>query len=130
MKKLLCCFLAAVVLLSAGCKKKKEDVDLTKFSDTVVYAQLEKILTEHKDYVGCKVRIRGEYNENTVNGVTYHMVQVADSTNCCKLTLEFELQEGTYPKVGRTVVVEGSFDIYKEGDTTYCTLRNAVLIPE
>lgn len=130
MKKIICCLLIAVVLLTTGCNKKKEDVDLTKLSSTLVYAQLEMILTEHKDYVGCKVRIRGEYDANTVNGKTYHMVLIADSTNCCELPLEFELKEGTYPKEGRTVVVEGTFDTYKEGDTTYCTLRNAVLIPE
>lgn len=130
MKKILCCLLVAMVLLTTGCKKKKEDVDLSKLSSTVVYAQLETILKDHKDYVGCKVRIRGEYDANTINGTTYHMVLIADSTNCCQLSLEFELTEGDYPKVGRTVTVEGTFDTYKEGDTTYCTLRNAVLIPE
>ena len=130
MKKILCCLLAVMVLLTTGCKKKKEDVDLSKLSSTVVYAQLETILKDHKDYVGCKVRIRGEYDANTINGTTYHMVLIADSTNCCQLSLEFELAEGDYPKVGRTVVVEGTFDTYKEGDTTYCTLRNAAVIPE
>jgi len=130
MKKIVCCLLIAVVLMSAGCKKKKEDVDLTKFSSTVVYAQLEQILSERDDYVGCKVRIKGEYGASTVGGTTYHMILISDSTNCCSLSLEFVLKEGNYPKEGRTVTVEGTFDTYKEGDTTYCTLRNAVLITE
>ena len=34
----------------------------------------------------------------------------------------------TYPKEGGQVCVEGVFDTYKEGELTYCTLRDAKLV--
>ena len=33
-----------------------------------------------------------------------------------------------YPKEGDDVTVEGVFDLYKEGEYQYCTLRKATMV--
>ena len=67
--------------------------------------------------------------ENT--GYLYIASEVPDPTTCCVPGIEFELDGAVYPddypQAGDLVTVAGVFDTYKEGDNTYCTLREARL---
>ncbi len=137
MKKAIVCILA-ILLLLPGCGGKREGrLDLSQFSRTAAYAELSNILSSPKDYVGVTVRISGTFSvytdENT--GKQYFMVSIMDATNCCSLDMEFILAGDAtypddYPKEGRTATVEGELTTYKEGKTTYCTLKNAFFVDD
>lgn len=112
-------------------------MDLTKFSDTALYAQLENILTSPKKYVGGTIRITGTFGiyHDEETDKYYFMAQVPDSTGCCTLGMEFILEgehsyPADYPKLGSKITVEGKLDTYKENGNQYCTLRNAVWIED
>lgn len=137
MRKIIVCVLVILLLLS-GCGGKREGrLDLSQFSKTAAYAELSNILSSPKDYVGVTVRITGEFSvytdENT--GKQYYMVGIMDATNCCSLNMEFILSGDStypddYPKEGRNATVEGVLTTYKEGKTTYCTLKDAFFVED
>ena len=58
---------------------------------------------------------------------------IQDATACCAQGIEFELADkrtypDDYPEIDEEICVVGVFDTYKEGEYTYCTLRNAKLL--
>ena len=108
------------------------DVDLTTLSSTMVYAEVYNMMTAPKDYIGKTVKMAGNFSyfqdENT--GKEYFACIVQDATACCAQGIEFELSGShkypdDYPKKDAMVCVIGEFDTYIEGDSSYCTLRNA-----
>ena len=137
MKKVVVCMLVMLLLLP-GCDGTREGrLDLSQFSRTAAYAELSNILSSPKEYVGVTVRISGDFSVYTdeETGKQYFMVSIMDATNCCSLDLEFILAGDAtypddYPKVGRNTTVEGELTTYKEGKTTYCTLKNAFFVED
>ena len=111
------------------------DVDLTALSSTMVYSEVSNMMTRPDDYIGKKIKMDGMlsvfYDEST--GKTYYACIIADATACCSQGIEFELTDNysypeDYPEPGEEICVAGVFDTYKEGEYTYCTLRNAGII--
>ncbi len=113
-------------------------LDLSVFSDTVLYSELTNILVQPADYLGMTIRMTGTfqvYYDTAVNSYYYACV-VYDATQCCTSGLEFTLADDTleypddYPEDGDTITVEGVLSQYKEGQYQYLTLADATLIEE
>ena len=106
------------------------DADLAALSGTMVYAEVYHMLTEPEQYIGKTVRMSGQCNvyHDEVTDKTYYSCIIKDATACCAQGIEFELADGyDIPEEGDEICVEGVFDIYLEGENSYCTLRNAKL---
>ena len=109
------------------------DVDLTVLSSTMVYSEVYNMMTKPDDYIGKMVKMAGplaSYHDEA-SGKWYYACIIQDATACCSQGIEFELAGKTapdgYPADGSDICVIGVFDTYKEGENTYCTLRNAEL---
>ena len=114
-------------------KEEKIDVDLTKMSATMVYSEVYNMMTKPSDYIGKTVKMAGplaSYHDEA-SGKWYYACIIQDATACCSQGIEFELAgkkaPDGYPADGSDICVIGVFDTYKEGENTYCTLRNAEL---
>ena len=108
------------------------DVDLTVMSSTMVYSEVYNMMYYPENYLGKKVKMSGMYTmfKDEETGKCYHGCIIMDATACCAQGIEFELTDDyvypdDYPKEGETICITGTFETYKEGDNTYCTLRNA-----
>ncbi len=110
------------------------DVDLTILSSTMVYAEVYNMMVSPEEYIGKTVKMKGLfacYHDET-SGNYYFACVIQDATACCAQGIEFVLTDDyvypdDYPEVNQEICVVGVFDTYKEGDYTYCTLRNAIL---
>ncbi|SCY52767.1 hypothetical protein [Butyrivibrio sp. INlla14] len=108
------------------------DVDLTALSSTMVYAEVYNMMVSPDNYKGKTVKMAGQfvpyYDESTGN--YYFACFISDATACCSQGIEFILAgdysyPDDYPSEGETICVIGTFDTYMEGDSMYCTLRDA-----
>ena len=113
------------------------DYDLTQMGSDMVYATVYQMMAFPEDYEGKRFRIDGNfyvaYYEPTQKYYFYCMIQ--DATACCAQGMEFVWGDGThqypddYPADESEVVVEGTFETYREeGDESlYCRLSDATL---
>ena len=107
-----------------------EVVDVTKFSITMMIAELNNILAHPEDYEGKCIKTVGQftvldYNERQILGC-----YVGDPAGCCGVTMEFVTTEDyTYPEdfpaPASIIFVKGIFRTYEEDGVTYCRLENA-----
>nr|WP_297770912.1 hypothetical protein [uncultured Butyrivibrio sp.] len=113
-------------------KDSSVDVDLTALSSTMVYAEVYNMMVSPDNYKGKTVKMAGQfvpyYDESTGN--YYFACFISDATACCSQGIEFILAgdysyPDDYPSEGETICVIGTFDTYMEGDSMYCTLRDA-----
>ena len=109
-------------------------VDLTKLSATMVYTTVYNMMYYTEKFVGKTIKMTGNYSEyiDEATGKRYYACIIKDATACCSQGVEFELTSDykypdNYPKEEDLITVEGVFDLYKEGEYDYCTLRNAKL---
>ena len=107
------------------------DVDLTRMSSTMVYAEVSNMMYCPDDYVGKIVRMQGQ-NINSyydVTDQTYHSVLIADATACCAQGLEYVLADDSakYPDDDLDITVTGEFELYEEFGMMYCRLKGAQL---
>lgn len=104
------------------------DVDLTSLSSTMVYSEVYNMMTSPSNYIGKTVKMSGPvatYHDEATDKWYYACI-IKDATACCAQGIEFILAgDKQYPAEGEEVCVIGVFDTYKEGENTYCTLRNA-----
>ena len=108
------------------------DVDLTAMSSTMVYAEVNHMVTAPADYMGKKVRMKGSFNYSEGNGKVYFACIISDATACCAQGIEFDLKEDRkfpddYPDPGTEITVSGIFNTYNEGENRYCQLKDAVM---
>ena len=113
------------------------DYELTAMSSDMVYATVYQMMILPEDYEGKTFRMEGSfyatYYEPTQSYYYYCIIQ--DATACCAQGLEFVWGDGShkypdeYPEEYTDVVVEGTFETYREeGDENlYCRLTDAVL---
>ena len=113
------------------------DYDLTQMSSDMVYATVYQLMVKPDEYVGKTFRIDGNfyatYCEPTQKYYFYCVIQ--DATACCAQGLEFVWDDGThvypdeYPEDNAEVIIEGTFETYREeGDASlYCRLADAML---
>ncbi len=109
------------------------DIDLTKLSSTMVYAEVYSMLSTPRNYIGKTVRMRGDYSffYDKVTDLMYHACLIKDATACCAQGLEFVLNDDykypeDYPNPGDEVTIVGQFNFYNEGDYIYYNLIDAV----
>ena len=109
------------------------DVDLTKMSSNMVYAEVYNMLVNPEAYIGKTIRMEGLYTvlEDEETGEVYHGCIVQDATACCASGIEFRTAEelvypDDYPEEGEEILVIGVFDTYLDGEDLYCTLKDAV----
>lgn len=113
------------------------DYDLTQMSSDMVYATVYQMMVTPEEYEGKTFRIDGNfyatYYEATKKYYFYCIIQ--DATACCAQGMEFIWDDGShiypdeYPEDNAEIVVEGTFEIYREdGDENlYCRLSDAIL---
>lgn len=111
------------------------DVDLTALSSTMVYSEVYNMMMTPEDYIGKVVKMNGLFSvyHDEAQDINYYACVIQDATACCSQGMEFVLTDkytypDDYPEQGGEVTVVGTFDTYKEGEYTYCTLRNAELV--
>ena len=113
------------------------DYDLTQMSSDMVYATVYQMMVTPEEYEGKTFRIDGNfyatYYEATKKYYFYCIIQ--DATACCAQGMEFIWDDGShiypdeYPEDNAEIVVEGTFETYREdGDVNlYCRLSDAIL---
>ncbi|MBQ8962066.1 MAG: hypothetical protein IJ071_12785 [Ruminococcus sp.] len=114
------------------------DIDLTQLSSSMVYGQVYDMVYSSENYVGKKVRAKGNfsYYKDPDNGNEYFAVLISDAAACCSQGIEFVLADADavypddYPPLNTEITVEGSFNYYKENYSTYCQLQNATMQTE
>ena len=91
------------------------DIDLTRLSATMVYAQVFNMIVEPEKFEGKMIKMRGQFmvypmdkNENVF------AVVISDATACCQQGLEFKWQgehayPADYPPKGSEIEVTGKF---------------------
>ena len=94
-------------------------VDLTKLSDTMLFAEFANITYNPKDFHGKTLKIKGNfsvfYNPNT--NEPYFAVTITDTLACCLQAIEFILAGNPtfpkdYPPENSPIIVEGQYHIY------------------
>ncbi len=113
------------------------DYDLTQMSTDMVYATVYQMMMDPDTYEGKSFRIEGTfysvYDDHTKK--YYHYCIIQDATACCAQGMEFVWGDGShiypdeYPAEDADVIVEGTFETYREeGDSNlYCRLANSSL---
>ena len=111
------------------------DYDLTEMSSDMVYATVYQMMATPEEYEGKTFRMDGifyaSYYEATEKYYYYCIIQ--DATACCAQGMEFVWGDGShkypeeYPQEGDYVIVEGTFETYREeGDEgLYCRLADS-----
>ena len=116
---------------------EREDIteNSSTLSSTMVYSEVYNMMAIPEDYIGKTVKMDGIFSSfcDDSTGKYYYACIIMDATACCSQGIEFELEgehkyPDDYPEVGEQVCVVGTFDTYKEGEYTYCTLRNARML--
>lgn len=102
MKKLVAVLLALVMtfgLVACGqtSEEQKVDVDLTKLSSTMVYAEVSNMCTEPTAYVDKIVKMRGKMAVYPGDQRNYYACIISDATACCAQGIEFLTKDGQYP---------------------------------
>lgn len=118
---------------NGGVKYNKVDIDLTKLSSTMVYSEVNDMVTKPEKYTGKTVRMNGTFVALEEKQRNYYACIIADATACCSKGIEFMLNDDylkypeEYPKKETNITVSGVFDVYKEGDNQYVQLIKAVI---
>ncbi len=108
------------------------DIDLTKYSKTMVYSEVQNMMQSPEKYIGKTIKMRGTCSvlDDAINHKAYYSCIIKDATACCAQGIEFELKgkDPKYPENYSEICVVGQFDTYMEDEYEYCTLRNAQLV--
>lgn len=113
------------------------DLDLSRMSGTVVYAQIYQILSDFQAYEGKIIRMKGWYDvfQDANTGMVYLSCIIPDATACCAQGIEFvwageHVYPDDFPEAGTGVTVTGRFESYMEGEYLYVHLTDADVIWE
>ena len=110
----------------------KVDVDLAAMSSTMAYSAVVDMSENPQEYKGKTVRIKGDFASmyGEQQGKMLYACLIRDETACCTQGLEFEPTEKPADSLeqGSEITVAGVLDSYEEGDATYCTLKDAVIL--
>lgn len=133
-------FLSVMVFCAVGAQSGaaaersigKVDIDLTKFSATMVYSEIFNMMVEPEYYVGKTVKMRGlfDFYRDKAAGRCYFACVVQDAAACCAQGLEFVLVGGNdcredLPEAGDEITVVGVFDSCVRGGEKYYLLKDA-----
>ena len=133
---LLALFLALASLSASFAETASEplqvDLDLSKMSGTIVYAQIYNIQYDPGAYLGKVIRVRGYYSffREPSNGNLYYACVIPDATACCMQGMEFvPFTEPEYPdhfmEDNADITVTGRLETYVEDGAFYLHLVDA-----
>lgn len=113
------------------------DYDLTNMSSDMVYAIVYQMMVDPDAYIGKTFRMEGMYYAvyYEPTGKYYHYCIIQDALACCAQGMEFDWGDGShvypdeYPKENTKIVVQGTFETYREDgdDNLYCRLKDATM---
>ena len=129
-KTLLIMVIVSIICLTVtNCGKPKPaeiiiDVDLTKLSGTMVYAEVYKMMTTPNDYLGKTIKVSGPYSTSNYLDEIHHFVLVEGVDACCPEGLLFVWNGNhsfpdDYPKYGTQIEIVGVFASYAGFDFPY-----------
>ena len=115
---------------ASGTEKKakdKPDIDLTKMSATMIYAEVFNMLIAPEDYENKIIKMKGNFQvfTNEENTERYYAVIIQDATACCQQGIEFiwdgdHIYPQDYPEIGQEITVTGSYKVaYTPDDLEY-----------
>jgi len=94
------------------------DVDLTKMSTTMVYAEVFNMLIMPEEYEGKVIKAKGNFNvfTNENNGEQYYAILIKDATQCCQEGIEFVWPgehkfPDDYPEKNQEIIITGTFTV-------------------
>lgn len=93
-------FLAAMSIgfSSSGDGLDKIDIDLTKCSYTMASAIIFDMLLSQNDYLGKRIKIKGQFWANEDDSNQFFAVLMYDATACCQTGLTFKDKNRRYPE--------------------------------
>ena len=108
------------------------DLDLSRMSGTIVYAQVYNLLSDPAPWLGKTIRMTGYYSfyDDQERGIVYHACVIPDATACCSAGIEF-VRDGDYawpvdyPEAGTDIMVTGRLEMYQEDGYDYLHLLDA-----
>ena len=102
------------------------DVDLSRLSDTIAFAELNNMLENPDEHLGKIVKVRGVYFPSFFDETAhyYHFVVVGDAAACCQAGLEFiwngdHMYPEDYPQAEANIEIIGVFGMYEELGVSY-----------
>ena len=113
------------------------DVDLTTMNATMVYSEVNNMLSEPSSYIGKIVKMSGPFVpfDSTDPNYCYPAIIIRDATACCASGIEFLLygvprcsKEGGngYPLYNEEATIVGRFETYLEETYLYVHLVDAI----
>ena len=109
---------------------EKVDIDLTKLSGTMIYAEVYNIMTEPEKYIGKTMKIRGIFKSYPAEdpSINYFFVIIPDATACCESGMEFiwsgeHTFPDDYPEVETEIEISGVFSSYQENGNPYFYIK-------
>ena len=124
-------------LLTGGCgagKQSDVDVDLTKMSSTMIYAEVLNMMISPDEYVGKTIRMDGVLSiyHDPMQDKDYFTCIVQDATACCAQGIEFVWKgehsyPDDYPELDTEIEVAGTYEKYEEDGYAYYHLAEASL---
>lgn len=139
---ILAILLAAAVSVLAKDPKAKEksniDIDLSRMSSTMVFAQVNQMVTTPQKFIGMHIKMKGVFSSyyDYETDQRFFGCVIADALACCSQGLAFSLDKprkfpDEYPAEGATIVIIGYFDSVKEeSGETYPIIRHAEIVKE
>jgi hypothetical protein len=108
-------------------EKKSVNIDLTKMSSTMVYAQMNNISQKPESYLNKTIKVKGMYYpaHHEPSDTYFHFVIVADASSCCLQAMEFKWMGNhkypdDYPEHGDEIEMSGVYKKYFGfGETIY-----------
>ena len=83
---------------SSGDGLDKIDIDLTKCSYTMASAIIFDMLLSQNDYLGKRIKIKGQFWANEDDSNQFFAVLIYDATACCQTGLTFKDKNRRYPE--------------------------------
>lgn len=99
------------------------DIDLTKMSSTMIYAEVFNMVLMPDDYIGKNLKIKGHFavyiSEET--GDKYFSIIIPDATQCCQQGIDFVVlgqkkYPQDYPAIGQEITIVGKYDSLETDD--------------
>ncbi len=121
----------------------KVDIDLTKFSSNMLYAEVYNMGMSPEDYKGKIIKLTGEFahfpknvdkNGNPTSDEEIYLCIISDAMACCATGIEFIPEKDSsfwtnYPEDGSKITITGLCDIFldESGWFTIIQLDNATV---
>ena len=121
----------------------KVDIDLTKFSSNMLYAEVYNMQMFPEDYKGKIIKLTGEFahfpkdvdsNGNPTSDEEIYVCIISDAMACCATGIEFIPEKESlfwtnYPEDGSKITITGRCDIFldESGYFTVIQLDNATV---